>query len=191
MIERIGYEFQKDNSCDNACTLYEPEDSEKSDRTYVKLSDNTPFFSCEYRQTGLVSAENFSDKALIEMAQATNSWIIVWDDDIKAYVTPEAVTVPDEKRDVIFEALPLNKEEKEKFSNFNICIIANRFYSLYNKYGAVRTFIKDENDYFAAYEFSIPYYGIGERLTRYNDQFEIPFAKNIEYKNILEKIKES
>lgn len=334
-----------------ACTLYEPEDSGKSDRTYVELSDNTPFFSCEYIQTGLVSADTFSDKALIEMAQnallssevytelynevkerqpdkeptikigcskvlaydldgngsdeyaflfcfspdfdnedeemmqnvwgaidpntpcaivlygdngifytnnqkyavnaelyilnygsfaqfvvdggvsnnssladyfsfydgsfelklrefrkyeildnvflfqtmaqATNSWIIVWDDDIKAYVTPEAVTVPDEERDVIFEALPLNKEEKEKYSNFNICIIANYFYSLYNEYGVVRTFIKDENDYFAAYEFSIPYYGIGERLTRYNDQFEIPFAKNIEYKNILEKIKES
>lgn len=52
-----------------ACTLYEPEDSEKSDRTYVELSDNTPFFSCEYKQTGLVSAETFSDKALIEMAQ--------------------------------------------------------------------------------------------------------------------------
>lgn len=92
---------------------------------------------------------------------------------------------------MIFEALPLNKKEKEKYSNFNICIIANYFYSLYNEYGAVSTFKKDENGDFASYEFSIPYCGIGERLTRYNDPFEIPFAKNIEYKNILEKIKES
>lgn len=125
------------------------------------------------------------------MAQATNSWIIVWDDEVRAYVTPEAVTVPDEERDVIFEALPLNKEEKEKYSNSNICIIANYFYSLYNEYGAVRTFIQDENGDFASYEFSIPYYGIGERLTRYNDPFEITFAKNLKYKNILKKIKES
>lgn len=331
--------------------LYELDESRKTDRTYAEISDDTPFFSCGYEQTGLVSAEDFADKALIEsakeallssevytelcseakerqpdkepaiavgcskvlafdldgngldeyaflfllspdydnadeeniqnvlgaidpntpyvivlygdngefytngqkyavnaelyilnygsfaqfvvdggvsnnsscadyfsfydgkfelelrefrkyeildnaflcqtMAQASNSWIIVWDDDIKAYVTPEAVTVSDEKRDGIFEALPLDKEEKEKYRDFNICIIADYFYSLYKKDNGVRTFVKDENGDFAVYEYSIPYYGIGERNTRYGDPFEISFAKNLEYKNVLEKIKEN
>lgn len=49
---------------------------------------------------------------------------------------------------------------------------------------------KDENDNFAAYDYFIPYYGIGERLTRYDDPFKITFAKNLNYKNILKKIKE-
>lgn len=331
--------------------LYELDESRKTDRTYAEISDDTPFFSCEYEQTGLVSAGDFADKALIEsakeallssevytelyddvksrlpdrepaihigcskvlafdldgngldeyaflfsfepdfdnndeemmmnvwgaidpnmpyavvlsgdngkfytnsqkyamnadlyvlnyggfaqfvvdggvsnnsscadyfsyydgkfelelrefrkyeildnaflcqtMAQASNSWIIVWDDDIKAYVTPEAVTVSDEKRDGIFEALPLDKEEKEKYRDFNICIIADYFYSLYKEDNGVRTFVKDENGDFAVYEYSIPYYGIGERNTRYGDPFEISFAKNLEYKNVLEKIKEN
>lgn len=53
-----------------AATLYELDESRKADRTYAGISDDTPFFSCGYEQTGLVSAEDFSDKALIESAKA-------------------------------------------------------------------------------------------------------------------------
>lgn len=49
--------------------LYELDESRKADREYAEISDDTPFFSCEYEQTGLVSAEDFADKALIENAK--------------------------------------------------------------------------------------------------------------------------
>ena len=49
--------------------LYELDEDRKADRTYAEISDDTPFFSCGYEQTGLVSAEDFSDKTLIESAK--------------------------------------------------------------------------------------------------------------------------
>ncbi len=330
--------------------LYELDESRKTDRTYAEISDDTPFFSCEYEQTGLVSAEDFADKALIEsakeallsseiytelhdevksrlpdrepaihiccskvlafdldgngldeyaflfsfepdfdnndeemmmnvwgavgpntpyavvlygdnskfytnsqkyamnadlyvlnyggfaqfvvdggvsnnsscadyfsyydgkfelelrefrkyeildgtfliqtMAQASNSWLIVWDDDIKSYVTPEAVTVSREERDEIFEKLPLAADEKAYFADFNICIIGNYFYSLYNieQYG--KTFIKDENGEFQSFD-GLKGYAVNERIMRYNDPFGIPFAKELDYEKIIEKAKEN
>ena len=322
-------------------TLYELEESRKADRTYDEISDDTPFFSCGYEQTGLVSAEDFADKALIEsakeallssevytelydevksrlpdrepaiavccskvmafdldgngsdeyaflfsfepdfdnndeemvqnvwgavdpntpcdvvlcgqkyaanadfyilnygsfaqfvvdggvsnnsscadyfsyydgefefelrefrkyeildgtfliqtMAQASNAWLIVWDDEIKGYVTPEAVTVSREERDEIFEKLPLDADEKAYFADFNICIIGNYFYSLYNieQYG--KTFIKDENGEFQSFD-GLKGYAVNERIMRYNDPFEIPFAKELDYEKIIEKAKEN
>ena len=331
-------------------TIYELEESRKADRTYAEISDDTPFFSCGYEQTGLVSAEDFADKALIEsakeallssevytelyddvksrlpdrepaiavccskvmafdldgndsdeyaflfsfepdfdnndeemvqnvwgavdpntpcavvlcgdngnfytisqkyaanadfyilnygsfaqfvvdggvsnnsscadyfsyydgefefelrefrkyeildgtfliqtMAQASNSWLIVWDDEIKGYVTPEAVTVSREERDEIFEKLPLDADEKAYFADFNICIIGNYFYSLYNieQYG--KTFIKDENGEFQSFD-GLKGYAVNERIMRYNDPFEIPFAKELDYEKIIEKAKEN
>lgn len=330
--------------------LYELDESRKTDRTYAEISDDTPFFSCEYEQTGLVSAEDFPDKALIEkakeallssevytelcseakerqpdkepaiavgcskvlafdldgngldeyaflfllspdydnadeeniqnvlgaidpntpyaivlygdngifytssqkyaanaelyilnygsfaqfvvdggvsnnsscadyfsyydgkfelelrefrkyeildgtfliqtMAQASNSWLIVWDDDIKSYVTPEAVTVSREERDEIFEKLPLDAEEKAFFADFNICTICGHFYSLYNieRYG--KTFIKDENGEFQSFD-GLKGYAVNERIMRYNDPFGIPFAKELDYEKIIEKAKEN
>lgn len=330
--------------------LYELDEGRKAERTYAEISDDTPFFSCGYEQTGLVSAEDFSDKALIEsakeallssevytelyddaksrlpdrepaihvgcskvmafdldgngsdeyaflfsfkpdfdnndeemlmnvwgaidpntpcavvlrgdngkfytnsqkyaanadfyilnygsfaqfvvdggvsnnsscadyfsyydgrfelelrefrkyeildgtfliqtMAQASNAWLIVWDDDIKGYVTPEAVTVSREERDEIFENLPLDADEKAYFADFNICIIGNYFYSLYNieQYG--KTFIKDENGEFQSFD-GLKGYAVNERIMRYNDPFEIPFAKELDYEKIIEKAKEN
>lgn len=330
--------------------LYELDESRKTDRTYAEISDDTPFFSCGYEQTGLVPAENFSDKALIErakeallssevyielydevksrlpdrepaiavccskvmtfdldgnglgeyaflfsfepdfdntdeemvmnvwgaivpntpyaavlcgdnskfytnsqkyamntelyilnygsfaqfvvdggvsnnsscadyfsyydgkfelelrefrkyeildgtfliqtMAQASNAWLIVWDDEIKGYVTPEAVTVSREERDEIFEKLPLDADEKAYFADFNICIIGNYFYSLYNieQYG--KTFIKDENGEFQSFD-GLKGYAVNERIMRYYDPFEIPFAKELDYEKIIETAKEN
>ena len=330
--------------------LYELDESRKADRTYAEISDDTPFFSCGYEQTGLVPAENFSDKALIEsakeallssevyielydevksrlpdrepaiavccskvmtfdldgnglgeyaflfsfepdfdntdeemvmnvwgaivpntpyaavlcgdngmfytnsqkyamntelyilnygsfaqfvvdggvsnnsscadyfsyydgkfelelrefrkyeildgtfliqtMAQASNAWLIVWDDEIKGYVTPEAVTVSREERDEIFEKLPLDADEKAYFADFNICIIGNYFYSLYNieQYG--KTFIKDENGEFQSFD-GLKGYAVNERIMRYYDPFEIPFAKELDYEKIIETAKEN
>ena len=330
--------------------LYELDESRKTDRTYAEISDDTPFFSCGYEQTGLVPAENFSDKALIErakeallssevyielydevksrlpdrepaiavccskvmtfdldgnglgeyaflfsfepdfdntdeemvmnvwgaivpntpyaavlcgdngkfytnsqkyamntelyilnygsfaqfvvdggvsnnsscadyfsyydgkfelelrefrkyeildgtfliqtMAQASNAWLIVWDDEIKGYVTPEAVTVSREERDEIFEKLPLDADEKAYFADFNICIIGNYFYSLYNieQYG--KTFIKDENGEFQSFD-GLKGYAVNERIMRYYVPFEIPFAKELDYEKIIETAKEN
>lgn len=330
--------------------LYELDESRKTDRTYAEISDDTPFFSCGYEQTGLVPAENFSDKALIErakeallssevyielydevksrlpdrepaiavccskvmtfdldgnglgeyaflfsfepdfdntdeemvmnvwgaivpntpyaavlcgdngkfytnsqkyamntelyilnygsfaqfvvdggvsnnsscadylsyydgkfelelrefrkyeildgtfliqtMAQASNAWLIVWDDEIKGYVTPEAVTISREERDEIFEKLPLDADEKAYFADFNICIIGNYFYSLYNieQYG--KTFIKDENGEFQSFD-GLKGYAVNERIMRYYDPFEIPFAKELDYEKIIETAKEN
>lgn len=124
------------------------------------------------------------------MAQASNSWLIVWDDEIKGYVTPEAVTVSREERDEIFEKLPLDAEEKAYFADFNICIIGNYFYSLYNieQYG--KTFIKDKNGEFQSFD-GLKGYAVNERIMRYNDPFEIPFAKELDYEKIIEKAKEN
>lgn len=330
--------------------LYELEESRKAERTYAEISDDTPFFSCGYEQTGLVSAEDFSDKTLIEsakeallssevytelyddvksrlpdrepaihigcskvmafdldgngsdeyaflfsfepdfdnndeemvqnvwgaidpntpyavvlrgdngkfytnsqkyamnaglyilnygsfaqfvvdggvsnnsscadyfsyydgefelelrefrkykildgtfliqtMAQASNAWLIVWDDEIKGYVTPEAVTVSREERDEIFEKLPLDADEKAYFADFNICIIGNYFYSLYNTKQYGKTFIKDENGEFQSFD-GLKGYAVNERIMRYNDPFEIPFAKELDYEKIIEKAKEN
>ena len=333
-----------------AVPLYELDEGRKADRTYAEISDDTPFFSCGYEQTGLVSAEDFPDKALIEsakeallssevytelydevrsrlpdrepaiavccskvmafdldgngsdeyaflfsfepdfdnndeemvqnvwgaidpntpyavvlcgdngefytnsqkyamdadlyilnygsfaqfvvdggvsnnsscadyfsyydgefelelrefrkyeildgvfliqtMAQASNAWLIVWDDEIKGYVTPEAVTVSREERDEIFEKLPLDADEKAYFADFNICIICDYFYSLYNieQYG--KTFIKDENGEFQSFD-GLKGYAVNERRMCYNDPFEIPFAKELDYEKIIEKAKEN
>lgn len=335
---------------ETTATLYELDESRKKSRTYVEITDSTPFYSCKYEQTGLVSVENFADKALLEkaktallssqvytklygeikermpdkepalqanctkalaydldgsgsdeyaflfcfspdfecedeemvqnvwgaidpnspctivlcgdncefytndkkyamnselyilnygsfaqfvvdggvsnnsscadyfsfydgtfelelrefrkyeirdevflmhsMAQASNAWLIFWDDDIKGYVTPEAVTVSREERDEIFEKLPLDEEEREFFKSFNICTIGNHFYSLYNNDLYSKTFIKDDNGEFAG--FDSPFvYGINERKTPYYEPFEISYVKNLDYKNVLEKIKEN
>ena len=330
--------------------LYELDESRKTDRTYAEISDDTPFFSCGYEQTGLVSAEDFSDKALIEsakaallssevytelyddvksrlpdrepaihiccskvlafdldgngsdeyaflfsfepdfdnndeemvqnvwgavgpntpyavvlrgdngkfytnsqkyamnadlyvlnyggfaqfvvdggvsnnsscadyfsyydgefelelrefrkyaildgtfliqtMAQASNSWLIIWDDEIRGYVTPEAVTVSREERDEIFENLPLDADEKAYFADFNICIIGNYFYSLYNTKQYGKTFIKDENGEFQSFD-GLNGYAVNERIMCYNDPFGIPFAKELDYEKIIEKAKEN
>ena len=124
------------------------------------------------------------------MAQASNAWLIVWDDDIKGYVTPEAVTVSREERDEIFEKLPLDADEKAYFADFNICIIGNYFYSLYNieQYG--KTFIKDESGEFQSFD-GLKGYAVNERIMRCNDPFEIPFAKELDYEKIIEKAKEN
>ena len=124
------------------------------------------------------------------MAQASNAWLIVWDDDIKGYVTPEAVTVSREERDEIFENLPLDADEKAYFADFNICIIGNYFYSLYNieQYG--KTFIKDENGEFQSFD-GLKGYAVNERIMRYHDPFGIPFAKELDYEKIIEKAKEN
>lgn len=124
------------------------------------------------------------------MAQASNSWLIIWDDEIRGYVTPEAVTVSREERDEIFENLPLDADEKAYFADFNICIIGNYFYSLYNTKQYGKTFIKDENGEFQSFD-GLNGYAVNERIMCYNDPFEIPFAKELDYEKIIEKAKEN
>lgn len=124
------------------------------------------------------------------MAQASNAWLIFWDDDIKGYVTPEAATLSREKCDEIFDKLPLDEEEREFFGSFNICTIGNYFYSLYNNDLYSKTFIKDDNGEFVGFD-SPFFYGINERKTTYYEPFEIPFVKSFDYRTALEKAKEN
>lgn len=121
------------------------------------------------------------------MAQASNAWLIFWNDDIKGYVTPEAVHVSREERDKIFEQLPLNAEERERCKEYNICIIGNKYYSLYGSSLYSITFTK-ENGEFKAIEPFFNYYGINERLFPYTRPFEIPYAVNFDYDKAIKKI---
>lgn len=121
------------------------------------------------------------------MAQASNSWIIFWNDEIKGYVTPEAVHVSREERDEIFEQLPLDDEQRERFKEYNICIIGNKYYSLYGDMLHTVSFIK-ENDGFVPIEKVQWNSGINERKMPYDRPFEIPYAVNFDYDKAAERM---
>ena len=124
------------------------------------------------------------------MAQASNSWIIFWNDDIKGYVTPEAVHVSREERDKIFEQLPLNDEERERYKEYNICIIGDKYYSLYAGMLHSISFTK-ENGEFVPIEKVQWNYGINERKMPLGREFEIPYAVNFDYDKAVEKLSNS
>ena len=124
------------------------------------------------------------------MAQASNSWLIFWNDDIKGYVTPEAVHVSREQRDEIFEQLPLNDEERERYKEYNICIIGNKYYSLYGEMLHSISFIKENNE-FVPIEKIQWNDGINERAMPLGREFEIPYAVNFDYDKAIDKINNS
>ena len=68
-FEAVSETVWAEETTTETAPFYEFDESRKADRTYAEISDDTPFFSCGYEQTGLVSAEDFSDKALIERAK--------------------------------------------------------------------------------------------------------------------------
>lgn len=121
------------------------------------------------------------------MAQASNSWLIFWNDDIKGYVTPEAVHVSREERDEIFEQLPLDNEQRERYKEYNICIIGNKYYSLYGEMLHTISFTK-ENGVFVPVEKIQWNDGINERLMPIDREYEIPYAVNFDYDKAIGKI---
>lgn len=132
-------------------------------------------------------AYEIQDEAFLlhTMAQASNAWLIFWNDDINGYVTPESVTVSREERDEIFEQLPLTEEEREEYEDFNICIIANKYYSLYAENLYSVTFVKEDGE-FVPIKF-LEYFGLNERKMPMNREFEIPYAVNFDYDSALAK----
>lgn len=121
------------------------------------------------------------------MAQASNAWLIFWNDDIKGYVTPEAVHVSREERDEIFEQLPLTDEEREQYEQYNICIIGGKYYSLYGGNLHSVTFTKEKGEFLPIEPF-FGYYGINERKMPFDRPFEIPYAVNFDYDSTLSRI---
>ncbi len=119
------------------------------------------------------------------MAQASNAWLIFWNDDIKGYVTPEAVQISHEERDEIFEQLPLTDEEREQYEQYNICIIGGKYYSLYGEYLHSVTFVKEDGE-FVPVKF-LEHFGLNERKMPIDREFEIPYAVNFDYDSALEK----
>ncbi|MBQ8826107.1 MAG: hypothetical protein IJ007_03320 [Oscillospiraceae bacterium] len=124
------------------------------------------------------------------MAQASNAWLIFWNDDIKGYVTPEAVHVSREERDKIFEQLPLDNEQREQYKEYNICIIGNKYYSLYGGMLHSISFIK-ENGEFVPIEKIQWNDGVNERKMPLGREFEIPYAVNFDYDKAIDKIRNS
>ena len=121
------------------------------------------------------------------MAQTSNAWLIFWNDDIKGYVTPEAVHLSREERDEIFEQLPLDDEQREQYKEYNICIIGNKYYSLYGSMLHTISFVK-ENDGFVPIEKIQWNDGINERKMPLSREFEIPYAVNFDYDKAVGKL---
>ena len=121
------------------------------------------------------------------MAQCSNVWLIFWDG--TRYVTPEAVQLSQAERDEIFPQLPLDEDMKSRFANSPICVIGNKYYSVYDENHYSLTF-RMTDDGFVRELFEPHGYGDGlnERRLRYMDEFYIPYARGFDYDRALESI---
>lgn len=121
------------------------------------------------------------------MAQCSNVWLIFWDG--TQYVTPEAVKLSQAERDEIFPQLPLDEDMKSRFADSPMCVIGNKYYSVYDENHYSITFIKSDSG-FVRELFEPHGYGDGlnERRLRYQDEFYIPFARNFDYDKSLESV---
>lgn len=111
------------------------------------------------------------------MAQSPNAWLILWNDDIKGYVTPAAYTLTDS--DEIYEQLPLSTEERENCKGAPVRLIAGKYYCM-----AGYCFEKTDSEFVRVACEEAWNYGLDERHMRYSDPFRIPFA-DIDYDTVV------
>lgn len=111
------------------------------------------------------------------MAQAPNAWLILWNDDIKGYVTPAAYTLPN--RDEILKQLPLTDDEREYCEGAALKLLAGKYYCVANlcfeKAGEEFVHINCEEAW---------NYGLDERHLPIYDPFRIPLA-DIDYDTVV------
>ncbi len=107
------------------------------------------------------------------MAQCYNAWLILWNDDIKGYVTPVAYTLPN--RDEILKQLPLTDKERENCEGAALKLLAGKYYCIANL-----CFEKVNEEYVRVRCEDAWNYGLGERHLPIYDPFRIPLA-DIDY----------
>ena len=107
------------------------------------------------------------------MAQSPNAWLILWNDDIKSYVTPAAYTLPNS--DEILKRLPLTDDEREYCEGAALKLLAGKYYCVANL-----CFEKVDEEYVLVRCEDAWNYGLGERHLRYGEPFRIPLA-DIDY----------
>lgn len=113
------------------------------------------------------------------MAQAPNAWLILWNDDIKGYVTPVGYTLPNSAE--IYKQLPLTDEEREycELLQDSIKLISGKYYCV-----AGYSFEKVGEEFIRATCEETYDYGLGERHLRYGEPFRIPLA-DIDYDTVV------
>ncbi len=114
------------------------------------------------------------------MAQASNMWLIFWNEENKCYVTPEATYLRGEQID----------ERLSEYSTGYAAVIGN---SIYGFVGEVsNSYILTESGVeFAAEKMKngkLWLHNVGERKTDINSPFYIPYAKNFDYETALKNI---
>ncbi len=112
------------------------------------------------------------------MAQASNMWLIFWNEENKCYVTPEATYLKGEQID----------ERLSEYSTGYAAVIGN---SIYGFVGEVsNSYILTERGIeFAAEKMKnskLWLHNVGERKTDMNSPFCIPYAKNFDYETALD-----
>ncbi len=107
------------------------------------------------------------------MAQCFNAWLILWNDDIKGYVTPAAYTLPNS--DEILKQLPLTDEEREYCEGAALKLLAGKYYCIANL-----CFEKADGEFVRVRCEDAWNYGLGERHLPIYDPFRIPLA-DIDY----------
>ncbi len=111
------------------------------------------------------------------MAQCFNAWLILWNDDIKGYVTPAAYTLPNSEE--IIEQLPFTDEERKSCEGATVKLVAGKYYFV-----ACYCFEKVGEEYVRVHCEGAWNYGIGERHLPIYDPFRIPLA-DIDYDTVL------
>lgn len=110
------------------------------------------------------------------MAQCFNAWLILWNDDIKGYVTPAAYTLPNSEE--IIEQLPFTDEERKSCEGATVKLVAGKYY-----FAACYCFEKVGEEYVRVHCEEAWNYGIGERHLPIYDPFRIPLA-DIDYDTV-------
>ncbi len=114
------------------------------------------------------------------MAQASNMWLIFWNEENKCYVTPEATYLKGEQID----------ERLSEYSTGYAAVIGN---SIYGFVGEVdNSYILTESGIEFATEKmdngTLWLYNVGERRVNVNAPFYIPYAKDFDYETALKNV---
>ena len=66
----VHTETAESSVSETTVSLYKFNKHTEENRTYVEITEDTPFYSCRYEQTGLCSGQDFTDTELLKKAKA-------------------------------------------------------------------------------------------------------------------------